>query len=296
MNALVDKLLITKDFTEGLVSIKIGGQTFGVPVLQVQDVIAQTAINRVPLGPPEVAGSLNLRGRIVTAIDMRRRLRMEPRRVDEGTMSVIVERNGELYALLVDDVGDVLWLAQSTYEPLPATLSREWRGICSGLYRLDGELLLVLKIDEILALSRQTASPALAAPAAALEGAAPAVPATLFERLGGAAAVGAAVDIFYKRVLADPRIEAFFEGVDMGQQTARQTTFLTMLMGGPDAYTGKGLRASHRRLVAGGLSDSHFDAVVGHLAATLRQLGAAEADVAEAGALAEAARADVLNR
>ncbi|ACG79644.1 chemotaxis protein CheW [Phenylobacterium zucineum HLK1] len=146
---------------EGLVSIRIGRQAFGVPVLQVQDVIAQTAINRVPLGPPEVAGSLNLRGRIVTAIDMRRRLGMEPRGADDGFMSVIVERNGELYALLVDDVGDVLWLPQSSHEPPPITLSSEWRGLCSGLYRLEGELLLVLKVEEVLALSRH-APPAAA--------------------------------------------------------------------------------------------------------------------------------------
>lgn len=151
--------------TEGLVSIRIGRQAFGVPVLRVQDVIAQTAINRVPLGPPEVAGSLNLRGRIVTAIDMRRRLGMEPRSAEEGFMSVIVERNGELYALLVDDVGDVLWLAQSSHEPPPVTLTPDWRALCSGLYRLEGELLLVLKVEEVLSLGRGSGPAGLAAAA-----------------------------------------------------------------------------------------------------------------------------------
>jgi purine-binding chemotaxis protein CheW len=140
--------------TEGLVSVRVGSQPFGVPVLSVQDVIAETAINRVPLGPPEVAGSLNLRGRIVTAIDMRRRLGLPPRSPAEGVMAVIVERNGELYALLVDDVGDVLWLPRSQHEPAPATLAGEWRAICDGLYRLEGELLLVLKVPELLQLDR----------------------------------------------------------------------------------------------------------------------------------------------
>lgn len=150
---------------EGLVSIRIAGQAFGVPVLLVQDVIAQTAINRVPLGPPEVAGSLNLRGRIVTAIDMRRRLGMEPRGRDDGFTSVIVERNGELYALLVDDVGEVLWLPYSAHEPLPVTLSADWRGPCSGLYRLEGELLLVLNIDDVLTLGRSLGGAAASAAA-----------------------------------------------------------------------------------------------------------------------------------
>ncbi|VTO17842.1 Chemotaxis protein CheW [Brevundimonas vancanneytii] len=139
--------------TAGLVSIRVGDHSFGVPVLKVQDVIVQTPINRVPLGPPEIAGSLNLRGRIVTAVDMRRRLRMAPRGPEEGFMSVIVEQVGELYALLVDDVGDVLWLSPDDYEPSPVTLSAHWRAVCSGLYRLEGELLLVLEVEHVLDLN-----------------------------------------------------------------------------------------------------------------------------------------------
>lgn len=139
----------------GLVSIQIGGQTFGVPVLEVQDVITRTAINRVPLAPPEIAGSLNLRGRIVTAIDMRRRLGLPPRTDDpDGGVSVIVEQaSGELYALMVDDVGDVLWLPPSAHEPTPPTLSPAWRDLCDGLYRLDDRLMLVLRTEAVLTLS-----------------------------------------------------------------------------------------------------------------------------------------------
>ena len=141
----------------GLVSVRVGQQWFGVPVLRVQDVIIQTAISPVPLAPPEVAGSLNLRGRIVTAIDLRRRLGMPPRAADEPFMCVIVDRAGELYALLVDDVGDVLWLAESAYEAAPVTLSAEWRALCEGLYRLDGDLLLVLRIEQALTLATSAA-------------------------------------------------------------------------------------------------------------------------------------------
>jgi purine-binding chemotaxis protein CheW len=139
----------------GLVSIQIGGQTFGVPVLEVQDVINRTAINRVPLAPPEIAGSLNLRGRIVTAIDMRRRLGLPPQAEDQGDgVSVIVEQaSGELYALMVDDVGDVLWLPPSAFEPPPPTLSPVWRDLCDGLYRLEDSLMLVLRTEAVLTLS-----------------------------------------------------------------------------------------------------------------------------------------------
>lgn len=142
--------------TDGLVSVRLEGQWFGVPVLRVQDVIAGTAINRVPLAPPEVAGSLNLRGRIVTAIDLRHRLRMAPRASGDSFMSVIVDRGGELYALLVDDVGDVLWLPADEYEPTPITLSAHWRSLCDGLYRLETDLLLVLDIEQVLNLEAST--------------------------------------------------------------------------------------------------------------------------------------------
>ncbi|MDO9076878.1 MAG: chemotaxis protein CheW [Brevundimonas sp.] len=153
MTVRTKSVLIATESTAGLVSVKVGSQTFGVPVLCVQDVIAETVINRVPLSPPEVAGSLNLRGRIVTAIDMRCRLRMPARAPDDHFMNVIVEHNGELYALLVDDVGDVLWLEPSEYETGPVTLSPHWRSVCSGLYRLDDELLLVLNIEQVLTLA-----------------------------------------------------------------------------------------------------------------------------------------------
>lgn len=138
---------------QGLVSIRVGEATFGVPVLSVQDVIAPVRIDIVPLAPPEVAGSLNLRGRIVTAIDIRKRLGMFSREAHASHMSVIVERSGELYALQVDDVGDVLWLAVAEREPAPITLTPDWRAVCDGLYRLEGELMLVLDVERVLTLT-----------------------------------------------------------------------------------------------------------------------------------------------
>lgn len=142
------------DATIGLVSVRVGTATFGVPVLKVQDVIAAVRIDLVPRAPVEVAGSLNLRGRIVTAIDMTRRLNMAPRAPGAPHMSVIVEHGGELYALQVDDVGDVLWLPASSREPTPITLSPEWRQLCDGLHRLEGELMLVLSIADVLTLQQ----------------------------------------------------------------------------------------------------------------------------------------------
>lgn len=137
---------------QGLVSIRVGEETFGVPVLCVQDVIAPVRIDVVPLAPAEVAGSLNLRGRIVTAIDIRTRLGLPRRDADAPHMSVIVDRSGELYALQVDDVGDVLWLADADLEPAPISLTPEWRAVCDGLYRLEDRLMLVLNVERFLTL------------------------------------------------------------------------------------------------------------------------------------------------
>lgn len=119
---------------------------------------------------------------------------------------------------------------------------------------------------------------------------------TLYERLGGASGVDAAVDVFYRKVLADPRINSFFDAVDMDQQRAKQKSFLTMAFGGPNSYTGRDMREGHKRLVAKGLDDTHVDAVLEDLGATLTELGVSDADIKEVTALANSVRSDVLNR
>ncbi|MEQ6341241.1 MAG: group 1 truncated hemoglobin [Gammaproteobacteria bacterium] len=119
---------------------------------------------------------------------------------------------------------------------------------------------------------------------------------SLFEKLGGDAAVDAAVDIFYRKVLNDDRISSFFEGVDMDKQAAKQKAFLTMAFGGPHNYTGKDMRAAHAPLVERGLNDSHFDAVAEHLQATLKELNVPAELIAEVMAIAGSTRNDVLCR
>lgn len=120
--------------------------------------------------------------------------------------------------------------------------------------------------------------------------------ASLYERIGGEEAVSAAVDLFYRKVLADEHVSRFFEGVDMDAQRAKQKAFLTMVFGGPKAYTGRDLRTAHAALVARGLDDTHFDAVAGHLQATLEELGVPEDLRREVMDIAAAARDDVLGR
>lgn len=119
---------------------------------------------------------------------------------------------------------------------------------------------------------------------------------SLFDRLGGTAAVNTAVDIFYRKVLNDKRIAHFFDGVDMDRQAAKQKAFLTMVFGGPNNYTGLDMRKGHKHLVARGLNDSHVDAVIENLGATLKELGATAADIKEVAAIAESVRDDVLDR
>ena len=109
------------------VTVTIADQWFGVPVLLVQDVLGPQKITRIPLAPPDVAGALNLRGRIVTAIDVRRRLNLPQHENQRECMSVVVDCGGELYSLIVDVVGEVLSLPNDAYEPNPATLDPRWR-------------------------------------------------------------------------------------------------------------------------------------------------------------------------
>lgn len=136
--------------TEDFVTMTIEDQLFGIPVLMVRDVLRSQKLRRVPLAPPEVAGALNLRGRIVTAIDVRRRLRMADRSEDKLGMSIVVDHNGELYSLIVDSVGEVLTLPADTHETMPATLDPVWKSVCVGVYRLEGKLLLVMDVSRLL--------------------------------------------------------------------------------------------------------------------------------------------------
>ncbi len=117
---------------------------------------------------------------------------------------------------------------------------------------------------------------------------------TLYEELGGAGAVDAAVEIFYRKMLADGRVSGFFDNTDMDKQISMQKSFLTMAFGGPNEYTGKHLRDAHKNL--SGLNDSHVDIVIEHLGATLKELGVDDAKITKVAAIANSVRDDVLNR
>lgn len=117
----------------------------------------------------------------------------------------------------------------------------------------------------------------------------------LFERIGGEAAVDAAVDIFYRKVLSDDSISQFFDDVDMDTQRGKQKSFLIMAFGGPNNYTGQDMRAVHKPLVDKGLNESHFNAVAGHLQSTLEELDVAEDLIGEVMAIAGSTHDDVLN-
>ncbi len=119
---------------------------------------------------------------------------------------------------------------------------------------------------------------------------------TLYERIGGEAAVNAAVDNFYRKVLSDDRVNYFFDNVDMEKQIVKQKGFLTMVFGGPNHYTGKDMREGHRHLLQRGLNDSHVDAILELLGNTLRELGVTEQDILEVAGIANSVRDDVLDR
>ena len=143
--------------TEDFVTFTIAKQLFGIPVLKVQDVLSSHNITRIPLAPPEIAGSLRLPGRIVTALDVRLRLGL-PARDREASMSIVAEHEGELYSLMVDSVGEVLALKGSAWERNPPTLDPKFRDYSLGIYRLDDRLLVVLDVNRLLDYDRVQAA------------------------------------------------------------------------------------------------------------------------------------------
>ncbi|MDA0997762.1 MAG: chemotaxis protein CheW [Proteobacteria bacterium] len=158
-NAIAERLptdLVTHpgQSLEEFVTFLIADQLFGVPVRRVQDILQPQRIASIPLAPPAVRGSINLRGRIVTVIDVRVRLGLKPIDFEKGkSIGVTVERGPDLYTLLVDGIGDVIGLTNELHEKTPRTLDPKWREYSTGIYRLKDRLLIILDIDRLLDIS-----------------------------------------------------------------------------------------------------------------------------------------------
>ena len=140
------------------VTAMIGGQLFGLPIVHVQDVFMPERLTRVPLAPPEIAGVLNLRGRIVTLIDLRCRFGLGQREDGNASMAIGVESRGESYGLLIDSVGEVLKLDAAAREPNPINLDQRLACVSAGIHRLDGQLLIVVDVDRVLDIGAKAAA------------------------------------------------------------------------------------------------------------------------------------------
>jgi purine-binding chemotaxis protein CheW len=132
------------------VTAMIGGQLFGLPISRVQDVFVPERLTQVPLSPPEVAGILNLRGRIVTVIDMRCRLGVPKREGEHPPLAVGIEHRGESYGLLIDDIGEVMKLPDASLQLNPVNLDGRLAQVSGGVIRLDAQLLVILDVERVL--------------------------------------------------------------------------------------------------------------------------------------------------
>lgn len=157
---LMDTTIVGEN-EEQLVTMIVDKQLFGIPILQVQDIVEASKITPVPLAPSAIAGVLNLRGRIVTVIDLRKLLGNNEEVPWDSQMGVTVEYKGDLYTLLVDAIGDVRTLPKRDFDSAPSTMEEEIRKICSGIFRLRGNLLVVLDVSRILLPEAIAATPML---------------------------------------------------------------------------------------------------------------------------------------
>lgn len=135
---------------EEYVTVTVADQMFGLPIDRVHDVFIASSVTTVPLAPREIIGLLNLRGRVVTAMCLRRRLGLPDRKEEGQEMAVGLERQGESYGLLVDAVGEVMKLAADTHEPSPVHMDQAWVKLSRGVHRLEDKLLIILDVDAVL--------------------------------------------------------------------------------------------------------------------------------------------------
>lgn len=146
MNASTEKASLRESYC----TFRVDELLFGVAVLQVQEVIRTQPTTRVPLAPSVVHGLMNLRGQIVSALDLRQRLGLSPRPDNEKVMNVVIRSSDGPVSLLVDEIGEVVEVDKTRSEPPPETLQGEHRDLILGVYKLHDELLLIVDIDRVL--------------------------------------------------------------------------------------------------------------------------------------------------
>jgi len=132
------------------VTMEIDGQLFGIPVITVQDILRDQSITNIPMSKREIRGAINLRGRIVTVVDMRTRLGLKELDLTKDSKHVVIDYKDEQYSFLVDEVGEVLSLSLNDFENNPANLAPNWQEVSLGVYRLESRLLLILNIESLL--------------------------------------------------------------------------------------------------------------------------------------------------
>jgi purine-binding chemotaxis protein CheW len=136
--------------SEQLCSFQLAGMTFGIAALDVQEIMRAQPITRVPLSDPATAGLMNLRGQIVTAIDLRARLQLPPRADDERCINVVIRSTEGVFSLLVDSIGDVVVLDRDALELMPENVPPHFRDLMAGAYKLPDRLLFVLVVDRVV--------------------------------------------------------------------------------------------------------------------------------------------------
>ncbi len=141
---------LQSEFDRQYVSFWIGDQLLGVPVRVVQEVLNPQEIARIPRARPEISGLLNLRGQIVTAVNLRKRLQLPDLEPGRQSINVVVRHHGEPFSILVDEVGDVITVDENTFDHVPATLDSVWRGVTTGVYRMEGRLFVIVDVAAIL--------------------------------------------------------------------------------------------------------------------------------------------------
>ncbi len=141
---------VPREQKKAYVTFRITGQMFGIAVEQVQDVLRRQKLTPIPLAPKKVKGAVNLRGRIVTVINLREALGLPFQEGVTPPMNIVVEHRGELFSLWVDSVGDVLTLSEDDFDKTPGNLSGDWQQFVQAVYQLENELLLILDVAAII--------------------------------------------------------------------------------------------------------------------------------------------------
>ncbi|MEE9285656.1 MAG: chemotaxis protein CheW [Dehalococcoidia bacterium] len=277
-----------------LVVFDLAGEAYGIEINEVREIIRVQEVTKTPQAPWFVVGLINLRGKVIPVVDLRKRFGLEVSAATNDTRIVVVDIQNTDIGMIVDSVNEVRRVPAAAIEPPSSVVSSRDSEYIMGIAKTEDKMIILLDLQQVLDGASETPPPLPLSHSNGHEEKPPGgdeEATTLYEELGGEPAVTAAVDQLYQRILADATLKPFFDEGRIDGLKKQQRAFITQALGGPAQYQGQSMSEAHAGM---GITDDHFDRVAGHLSDTLAGLGVGDELAARVLAVVASLRSEIV--